>query len=103
MQTTLQSKEIVYKNGVLENIKRIKKFLFIKKFFIHSMMQIFTRTIILYFIFQLHKELRAYTELMHWMKAMRSKLYDVLTDVYNSSLSKIYERDLKIFFSQVST
>ncbi|XP_055379059.1 exocyst complex component 1 [Condylostylus longicornis] len=47
-----------------------------------------------------HKELRGYTELMHWMKMMGNKAYDGLTEVYTSSLSKIYERDLRIFFAQ---
>uniref|UniRef100_T1GQA2 Exocyst complex component Sec3 PIP2-binding N-terminal domain-containing protein n=1 Tax=Megaselia scalaris TaxID=36166 RepID=T1GQA2_MEGSC len=49
-----------------------------------------------------HKELAAYMELMHWTKAMDRKTYDGLTKVYTSSLSKIYERDIKAFFNNVS-
>ncbi|XP_058829670.1 exocyst complex component 1 [Topomyia yanbarensis] len=45
-----------------------------------------------------HKELSAYTELMHWMKAMDRKAYDALIKVYTSSLSKVYDRDIRIFF-----
>lgn len=50
-----------------------------------------------------HKELAAYTDLMHWTKAMDRKTYDGLTKVYTSSLSKIYERDIKAFFANVSS
>ncbi|XP_055843951.1 exocyst complex component 1 [Episyrphus balteatus] len=46
-----------------------------------------------------HKELVAYTELMHWTKAMDRKTYDGLTRVYTTSLSKIYERDIRNFFT----
>ncbi|XP_055534172.1 exocyst complex component 1 [Wyeomyia smithii] len=45
-----------------------------------------------------HKELTAYAELMHWMKAMDRKAYDALIKVYTSSLSKVYDRDIRIFF-----
>lgn len=48
-----------------------------------------------------HKELAGYTELMHWTKAMDRKTYDGLAKVYTSSLNKIYERDIRNFFSQV--
>nr|XP_014100834.2 exocyst complex component 1 [Bactrocera oleae] len=46
-----------------------------------------------------HRELTPYTELMHWTKAMDRKTYDGLTRVYTTSLSKIYERDIRNFFS----
>ncbi|XP_017478743.1 PREDICTED: exocyst complex component 1 [Rhagoletis zephyria] len=46
-----------------------------------------------------HRELTPYTELMHWTKAMDRKTYDGLTRVYTTSLSKIYERDIKNFFA----
>ncbi|XP_037933042.1 exocyst complex component 1 [Teleopsis dalmanni] len=53
-----------------------------------------------------HRELTPYTELMHWTKAMDRKTYEGLTRVYTTSLSKIYERDIRNFFavakSQVS-
>ncbi|XP_055597796.1 exocyst complex component 1 [Uranotaenia lowii] len=45
-----------------------------------------------------HKELSAYAELMHWMKAMDRKAYDALVKVYTSSLSKVYDRDIRNFF-----
>ena len=48
-----------------------------------------------------HRELTPYTELMHWTKAMDRKTYDGLTRVYTTSLSKIYERDIRNFFSLV--
>lgn len=47
-----------------------------------------------------HRELGAYQELMHWMKAMDYNAYDALTKVYTSSLSKVYERDIRQFFDQ---
>ncbi|XP_053956638.1 exocyst complex component 1 isoform X2 [Anastrepha ludens] len=46
-----------------------------------------------------HRELTPYTELMHWTKAMDRKTYDGLTRVYTTSLSKIYERDIRNFFT----
>lgn len=49
----------------------------------------------------IHQELKPYTELMHWIKAMDSKTYDGLTAVYTKSLSKIYERDIRNFFTLV--
>lgn len=47
-----------------------------------------------------HRELGAYQELMHWMKAMDPNAYDMLTKVYTNSLSKVYERDIRQFFDQ---
>ncbi|KAJ8962253.1 hypothetical protein NQ318_018227 [Aromia moschata] len=46
-----------------------------------------------------HKELYAYTELMHWMKVMDKKMYESLKDVYTSSLGKLYDRDLRSLFN----
>lgn len=46
-----------------------------------------------------HRELSPYTELMHWSKAMDRKTYDGLMRVYTASLSKIYDRDVRNFFS----
>uniref|UniRef100_A0AAG5DWE7 Exocyst complex component Sec3 PIP2-binding N-terminal domain-containing protein n=1 Tax=Anopheles atroparvus TaxID=41427 RepID=A0AAG5DWE7_ANOAO len=45
-----------------------------------------------------HKELFAFLELMHWMKSMDRKAYDALIKVYNASLSKVYDRDIRTFF-----
>lgn len=47
-----------------------------------------------------HKELIQYAELMHWSKVMDKKAYIALTKVYISSLSKWYDRDIKLFFEQ---
>lgn len=48
----------------------------------------------------LHKELGAYTDLMHWCKVMDRKAYVALMKVYTSSLGKLYERDIKRFFEE---
>lgn len=47
-----------------------------------------------------HKELIAYAELMHWMKAMDQKSYNGLVRIYTTSLSKVYERSIRVFFEQ---
>lgn len=47
-----------------------------------------------------HRELLAYLELMHWMKMMDTHAYEALSKVYTSSLSKVYERDIRNFFDQ---
>lgn len=47
-----------------------------------------------------HRELGAYQDLMHWMKVMDPNAYEALTKVYTSSLSKVYERDIRQFFDQ---
>lgn len=48
----------------------------------------------------IHKELAAYTELMHWIKAMDRDRYMKLRKIYTDSIGKLYERDLKTFFEQ---
>lgn len=45
-----------------------------------------------------HKELVPYSELMHWMKVMDNKSYNLLRKVYEDNLGKLYERDFKKFF-----
>ncbi|CAH0552972.1 unnamed protein product [Brassicogethes aeneus] len=45
-----------------------------------------------------HKELKAYTELMHWMRVMDKKSYEQMKKVYTESLGKLYNRDLKNLF-----
>lgn len=47
-----------------------------------------------------HRELSGYQELMHWMKLMDPQAYEALAKVYTSSLSKVYERDIRYFFEQ---
>ncbi|KAG5890878.1 hypothetical protein JTB14_002821 [Gonioctena quinquepunctata] len=46
-----------------------------------------------------HRELAAYTELIHWIKVMDKKMYESLKDVYTSSLGKLYDRDLRGLFN----
>lgn len=45
-----------------------------------------------------HKDLSTYSELMHWIKSMDRKAYDGLTRVYTTSMSKVYEREIRHFF-----
>lgn len=45
-----------------------------------------------------HKDLGAYSELMHWIKSMDRKTYDGLSKVYTTAMSKVYERELRHFF-----
>uniref|UniRef100_A0A1L8DVX7 Putative exocyst protein sec3 n=1 Tax=Nyssomyia neivai TaxID=330878 RepID=A0A1L8DVX7_9DIPT len=47
-----------------------------------------------------HKELSAFAELMHWLKAMDRKAYEQLAKVYTSSLNKVYDREIRHFFDQ---
>ncbi|XP_076043621.1 exocyst complex component Sec3 [Oratosquilla oratoria] len=48
----------------------------------------------------IHAELKPYTELMHWVRALDERAYDHLNRTYSSSISKLYERDIKMFFEQ---
>lgn len=50
-----------------------------------------------------HNKLKKCSELMHWLKVMDRKAYDGLTKVYTNAMSKIYERELKIFFDSAKT
>lgn len=45
-----------------------------------------------------HKELLPYTELMNWVKATEPHSYSQLCRVYTSSLSKLYEKEIKLLF-----
>lgn len=45
-----------------------------------------------------HKELLPYTELMNWVKTTEPNSYSRLCRVYTSSLSKLYEREIKLLF-----
>lgn len=49
---------------------------------------------------QFHKELSAYTPLMHWCKVMDRKAYIALMRIYTSSLGKLYERHIKQFMEE---
>lgn len=48
----------------------------------------------------LHAELQPYTRLMHWTRALDPRAYLHLTKTYNSSISKLYERDIRWFFEE---
>uniref|UniRef100_A0A0K8SIQ1 Exocyst complex component Sec3 PIP2-binding N-terminal domain-containing protein n=2 Tax=Lygus hesperus TaxID=30085 RepID=A0A0K8SIQ1_LYGHE len=48
----------------------------------------------------LHKELRRYTELMHWTKVMDRKAYTALSKVYMAAIGKLYERDIRHFLEE---
>ncbi|XP_035207311.1 exocyst complex component 1-like [Stegodyphus dumicola] len=45
-----------------------------------------------------HKELLPYTELMNWVKITEPSSYTQLCRVYTSSLSKLYEKEIKSLF-----
>lgn len=45
-----------------------------------------------------HKELLPYTELMNWVKVTEPTSYSQLCRVYTSSLSKLYEREIRLLF-----
>lgn len=41
-----------------------------------------------------------YAPLMHWLKATDHGCYEKLLEVYTTSISKLYERDLRQFFDE---
>ncbi|XP_040577056.1 exocyst complex component 1 [Lepeophtheirus salmonis] len=45
----------------------------------------------------IHKDLIKYSELVHWLEEMDHKIFIHLQTTYRSSLSKLYEKDLKRF------
>uniref|UniRef100_A0A0P4W1N6 Exocyst complex component Sec3 PIP2-binding N-terminal domain-containing protein n=1 Tax=Scylla olivacea TaxID=85551 RepID=A0A0P4W1N6_SCYOL len=48
----------------------------------------------------LHAELQPYTRLIHWTQALDHRAYEHLTKTYVSSISKLYERDIRWFFEE---
>ena len=48
----------------------------------------------------LHAELQPYTPLMHWTRALDLRAYHHLNKIYASSISKLYERDIRWFFDE---
>ena len=46
----------------------------------------------------IHRNLSVYAGLMHWLKQMEPKNYQMLQKTYTSSLEKLYQRDLERFF-----
>ncbi|XP_015592051.1 exocyst complex component 1 [Cephus cinctus] len=50
-----------------------------------------------------HRELEPYTELMRLLRALDNKAFMQLTKVYTGTMSKLYQRDLKLFFEEAKT
>lgn len=50
-----------------------------------------------------HRELEPYTELMQLLRSLDSKAFGQLTKVYTGTMSKLYQRDLKLFFEEAKT
>ncbi|KAK7070457.1 Exocyst complex component 1 [Halocaridina rubra] len=48
----------------------------------------------------IHSELQPYTPLMHWVRALDHRAYQHLNKTYASSISKLYERDIRLFFEE---
>lgn len=48
----------------------------------------------------IHTELLPYTPLMHWIRALDHRAYQHLNKTYASSISKLYERDIRLFFEE---
>ncbi|XP_011298132.1 exocyst complex component 1 [Fopius arisanus] len=47
-----------------------------------------------------HRELEPYTELMQLLRALDNKAFAQLSKVYTGTMSKLYQRDLKLFFEE---
>lgn len=50
-----------------------------------------------------HRELEPYTELMQLLRALDNKAFQQLTKVYTGTMSKLYQRDLKLFFEEAKS
>ncbi|XP_045608376.1 exocyst complex component 1 isoform X2 [Procambarus clarkii] len=48
----------------------------------------------------IHTELRPYMPLMHWVRALDHRAYQHLNKTYATSISKLYERDIRLFFEE---
>ncbi|XP_042208281.1 exocyst complex component 1-like [Homarus americanus] len=48
----------------------------------------------------IHTELLPYTPLMHWIRALDHRAYQHLNKTYATSISKLYERDIRLFFEE---
>ena len=47
---------------------------------------------------RIHEQLKPYAPLMHWMKSLDQRTFKKLKESYTNSISKLYERNIKIFF-----
>ena len=45
-----------------------------------------------------HRELAQYAELVHWLKTMDPQSFTSLQSIYRTSVCKLYEKDLRVFF-----
>ena len=45
-----------------------------------------------------HRELAQYAELVHWLKTMDPQSFTQLQSIYRTSVCKLYEKDLRLFF-----
>ncbi|XP_014297281.1 exocyst complex component 1 isoform X2 [Microplitis demolitor] len=50
-----------------------------------------------------HRELEPYTDLMQLLRALDYKTFSQLIKVYTNTMSKLYQRDFKIFFEEAKT
>lgn len=50
-----------------------------------------------------HRELEPYTELMQLLRNLDNKAFQQLTKVYTGTMSKLYQRDLKLFFEEAKS
>ncbi|XP_063594157.1 exocyst complex component 1-like isoform X1 [Penaeus indicus] len=48
----------------------------------------------------IHNELQPYIALMHWIRALDHRAYQHLNKTYATSISKLYERDIRLFFEE---
>ncbi|KAK3866865.1 hypothetical protein Pcinc_027628 [Petrolisthes cinctipes] len=48
----------------------------------------------------IHSELQPYTPLMHWVRNLDHRAYQLLNKTYASSISKLYERDIRLFYEE---
>ena len=46
----------------------------------------------------IHRELAKYAELVHWLKTMDPASFSNLQSIYRTSVCKLYEKDLRLFF-----
>lgn len=50
-----------------------------------------------------HRELEPYIELMQLLRSLDNKAFQQLTKVYTGTMSKLYQRDLKLFFEEAKS
>ena len=48
----------------------------------------------------IHSKLNPFAPLMHWTKSLDVNAYESLSKTYANSISKLYERDIRMFFEE---